>query len=119
MKFNKLLKEARRSQQKTLREVATNAGVTIGYISDMENGRRISTVDVIYKIEEYLKVSDGRLVEAARKEKDFDVPSEAKELFWQRPELSMALLRASQDYSEEYINKLLKNLTSRRAKKGR
>lgn len=110
MKFGKLLKEARKRHQKTLREVAANAGITISYVSDMENGRRIASVDVIQKIEAYLKVKDGSLVAAARKEKDFDVPIEAKALFWKRPELNMALLRASQDFSEEHINKLIKSL---------
>jgi transcriptional regulator with XRE-family HTH domain len=112
MKFGKRLKEARKHHQKTLREVAANAGITISYVSDMENGRRIASVDVIQKIEAYLEVKDGSLVAAARKEKDFDVPSEAKALFWKRPELNMALLRASQDYSEEHINKLIKTLVN-------
>ncbi len=113
MKFGKLLKKARKAKEMTVWEVAAHAGITISYVSDMENGRRIASVDIIRKIEEYLKVKDGSLVATARKEKDFDVPSEAKALFWKRPELNMALLRASQDYSEEHINKLIQSLVNK------
>ncbi len=111
MKFGQLLKKARVREQKTLREVAINAGLSVSYVSDMEHGRRKpSSIDAVMKIEQFLNVTDGSLVKAAQKEKDFDVPSDAKEIYWQRPELSLALLRASTDLSEDEINELIEKM---------
>ncbi len=119
MKFGQLLKKARVREQKTLREVAINAGLSVSYVSDMEHGRRKpSSVDAVMKIERFLNVTDGSLLRAAQREKDFDVPSDAKEIYWQRPELSLALLRASTDLSEEEINELIEKIGKKSRKRG-
>jgi transcriptional regulator with XRE-family HTH domain len=109
MRFGQLLKKARKSQTKTMREVASEAGLSVGYISDIEHGRRKPpAVEVVRKIERYLKVTNGTLVKAAGKE--WDLPTEAKTILMKRPELSMALLRASENLSEDDLTKLIREL---------
>lgn len=112
MKFGQLLKKTRTGEKKTLREVAAASGLSISLVSDIEHGRRsVSSLEVVGKIEKFLNVTDGSLAKAAQKEKSFDVPPGAKELFWKRgPELSMALLRASTELSEEAIHKLIADM---------
>lgn len=108
IKFQEVLKQARKSKKKTLREVYEDTKISVSYLSDMEQGRRIPTdLELIQKIEVSLNIGEGELVKAAKREKDMDVPSDAKEIFWQRPVTMLALLRASQDYTEEQINDFL------------
>lgn len=66
MDFGQLLKEARKNKRATLREVAEAGGVSIGYISDIEHGRRRAPgMDASRAIERYLEIQDGSLVKAA------------------------------------------------------
>lgn len=112
MNFGQLLKEARKKSEKTLKEVSQVAGLSLGYISDIEQGRRKApALDVVKKIEEYLGITDGALARAAQSEKS--TQTEVRTIFRKRPELSMQLLRASEFYTEEelteMINEMMKN----------
>lgn len=112
MGFGQLLKAARKQSEKTLKEVSQIAGLSLGYISDIEQGRRKApALDAVKRIEEYLGITDGALAKAAQSEKS--TQTEVRTIFRKRPELSMQLLRASEFYDEEeltdMINTMMKN----------
>jgi transcriptional regulator with XRE-family HTH domain len=112
MNFGQLLKEARKKSERTLKEVGQAAGLSISYVSDVEQRRRKPPgEEVIKKIETFLGITDGSLLKVAQSENDLQV--EVKTIFRKRPELNMQLLRASDFYSEkeltEMINEMIKN----------
>jgi len=113
MNFGQLLKEARKKSEKTLKEVSQAAGLSLGYISDIEQGRRKApALETVRKIEAYLKITDGRLVKAA--ELEMDLQAEAKTIFRKRPELNMQLLRASDLYSEEELTAMITDMIEKK-----
>ena len=112
MTFGQLLKQARKSQMKTLREVAEEAGLSLSYISDIEHGRRRPPdLEIVKQIEKFLNVEDALLVKAAKRRSN--LPTEARKIFMQRPELNFALLRASENLSEDAITRLINQITKR------
>ena len=65
-KFAALLKRERRTARRTLRELAEAAGKSIGYLSDVEQGRKLPPPRaVVTKIEKELGIQDGRLIKLA------------------------------------------------------
>lgn len=113
--FGQMLKEARKRKEKTLKEVSQVAGLSLSYISDMEQGRKKApAVDVVKKIEKFLDVADGSLVKAANA--DGNLRQEVRTIFQKRPELNTALLRVAQDCSEDEINELINEMLKRKAK---
>lgn len=113
MNFGQLLKEARKKSEKTLKEVSQVAGLSLGYISDIEQGRRKApALETVRKVEAYLGVTDGRLVRAAQSE--MDLQTEAKTIFRRRPELNMQLLRASDMYSEEELTAMITEMLEKK-----
>jgi transcriptional regulator with XRE-family HTH domain len=68
--FAELFKEARLRAEITYRQIGAHCGKTIGYLCDVEKKRRgAPSLDVAMKIEECLFITDGRLVEAAKRER--------------------------------------------------
>ena len=66
--FAALLKNERRTARRTLRELAEAAGKSIGYLSDVEQGRKPPPpVAVVIKIEKELGIRDGRLIKWLKK----------------------------------------------------
>ena len=64
--FAALFKNERRIARRTLRELAEAAGKSIGYLSDVEQGRKLPpSPAVVTKIEKELGIQDGRLVKLA------------------------------------------------------
>ena len=64
--FAALFKNERRTARRTLRELAEAAGKSIGYLSDVEQGRKLPpSPAVVTKIEKELGIQDGRLVKLA------------------------------------------------------
>jgi transcriptional regulator with XRE-family HTH domain len=115
MKFGQTLKEARKRKEKTLKEVGMAAGLSLSYVSDIEQGRRKAPAeDVVRKIETFLEITDGSLVKAAQAEAN--IRSEVRTLLRKRPELNMSLLRAADDCTEEEINELIDEMLKRRGK---
>lgn len=115
MKFGQTLKEARKRKEKTLKEVGKAAGLSLSYVSDIEQGRRKAPAeDVVRKIEEFLEINDGSLIKAAQAEAN--IRSEVRTLLRKRPELNMSLLRAADDCTEEEINELIDEMLKRRGK---
>jgi transcriptional regulator with XRE-family HTH domain len=115
MNFGQTLKEARKKKEKTLKEVGKAAGLSLSYVSDIEQGRRKAPgEDVVRKIEAFLDITDGSLLKAAQLESNLQ--SEVRTLFRKRPELNMSLLRAADDCSEDEINDLIDEMLKRRGK---
>jgi transcriptional regulator with XRE-family HTH domain len=116
MSFGRLLKEARKRSEKTLKEVGQAAGLSLSYVSDLEQRRRKApATDVIVKIEKFLGITDGSLQKAAKRENDLQV--EAKTIFRKRPELNMQLLRASDHYTEEELTSMINEMLEKKGKR--
>jgi len=116
MYFGQLLKEARKKSEKTLKEVSQVAGLSLSYVSDIEQRRRKApAAEIVKKIEAFLGITDGTLVKAAQSEMDFT--SEARDIFRRRPELNMQLLRASDHFSEEELTKMINDMLESKGSK--
>ena len=64
--FATRLKKERRKARRTLREVAEATGKSIGYMSDVEQGRKLPPPPpVVTKIEKELGIMDGQLMRLA------------------------------------------------------
>ena len=105
--FGKALKKARVSRKATLREVGDYISKTIGYLCDIEHDRkRPPDLDTVTKIEDFLSINDGHLLNLARK-----IRSSVKPTWTQRlkrnPEMSTVLLRADQ-LPDDKKNKAIK-----------
>jgi len=116
MSFGQLLKEARKKAEKTLKEVGQATGLSLSYISDLEQRRRKApAVEVVRKIEAFLGIKDGSLMKAAKAESDLQI--EARDIFRRRPELNMQLLRASDYYSEEELTAMITEMLEKKGNK--
>ena len=111
--FGNVLKKARKAQKATLRELGDAIEKSISYISDIEHDRkRPPDLDTVSKIEDFLKIEDGSLLNLAR-----TIRNTAKQTMTQRlkmnPKLSTVLLRADnlpEDKKDHAMNKLLEAL---------
>jgi len=113
MNFGQLLKEARKRSGKTLKEVGQAAGISLSYVSDLEQRRRKAPAEeVIWKIENFLGITNGSLRKAARDENDLQI--EVRTIFRKRPELNMQLLRASDYYSEEELTVMINEMLTKK-----
>ncbi len=116
MNFGQMLKAARKKSEKTLKEVSQVAGLSLGYISDIEqNRRKAPALDVVRKIETYLGVTDETLVRAAQSE--MKLQTEATTIFRKRPGLNMQLLRASDLYTEEELTEMINAMIEKKGTK--
>lgn len=107
--FGQLLKDARKRARATLREVAEVGSMSISHVSDIEHGRRRPPdIDRVKEIERFLGVTNRSLSIAARSESA--MPVEAKRIIMKKPEAMMALLRASEDLSEEQLQDLAERI---------
>ena len=112
--FGEALKIARKSKRATLREVSEYIGKSIGYISDIEHNRkRPPDLETVSKIEDFLGIEDGTLLNIAkivRKKVRPPLPQRLK----MNPKLSTVLLRAENlpdDKKDAAMDKLLEALT--------
>jgi transcriptional regulator with XRE-family HTH domain len=113
MSFGGLLKEARKKQEKTLKEVSQVAGLSLSYISDMEQERRKApSLDVVKKIEAFLGITNGALAKAAQAE--MNMQTEVRTIFRKRPELNMQLLRAADYCSEEELTEMINDMLKKK-----
>ena len=65
--FAAALKNERRTARRTLRELAEASDRSIGYLSDVEQGRKLPPPpEVVCRIEQKLGIEDGRLSQLAR-----------------------------------------------------
>jgi transcriptional regulator with XRE-family HTH domain len=70
MTFAHQLKASRKAQGMTLRQLGEKIGRSIGYLSDVECGRRQPPkLDLVEKIEDVLSIGDSSLLLAAQRER--------------------------------------------------
>lgn len=62
-----IIREARIEKRLRLRELAKAAGIAASYLSDIENDRRIPSVDVLRKLAEVLTLDFDELMAQAGK----------------------------------------------------
>lgn len=75
--FSELFREAKFEAQITFRQIKAKTGLSIGYLSDVMQGRkRPPDLEIIKQIEEILGVNDSRLTNAAQKERKNNSPEE-------------------------------------------
>lgn len=111
--FGEALKQARVAKRRTLREVADYIGVSVGYISDVEQGRRgAPELEKVRRIQECLEITDDSLVLLASRLRT-KVPTEITQRIQRRPRLEEFLTRAD-DLSDEDLESVLTEITARR-----
>lgn len=71
-KIGKTIKEVRKAQKLSLREVAKKSGVTAGLLSKIENFRTIPSLPVLNSVAEALEVSLVELVKPLSENESFD-----------------------------------------------
>ena len=107
--FAALLKNERRTARRTLRELAEAAGKSIGYLSDVEQGRKLPPpVAVVTKIEKELGIRDGRLIKLAEEVRSLRPTELVKMIKNSSPAMTQmvgALMRAD-GLSEEDLDEL-------------
>ncbi len=105
--FGDALKEARKAQRLTLRKISETIGLSIGYISDIEQGRRLPpSADIIDNLERLLKTSKGSLKALANEAKKIAPKSMAQRIA-SAPKLSEVLMRADADLTEDQFKELM------------
>lgn len=107
--FAARLKKERRAARRTLRELAEAAGKSIGYLSDVEQGRKLPpSPAVVTKIERELGIQDGRLVKLAEEVRRLRPTELMKMITSSRPAVTQMIgefLRAD-DLSDEDLDEL-------------
>lgn len=100
------LKEARKRAGMTLREVAEATGVSIGFISDIEHGRKKTSREILERMQLVLGVTDNSLVKAGQDATD--LKEKMKFLYETLPQTSFALARlAETGLSDDELLKML------------
>lgn len=108
--FGIALKEARIEVKKTLRDVAAYIKLSIGYLSDIEQGRKSPPdLETVRKLQNFLRVSDDKLLKLALEERT-KMPSEVVHQIQNRPRLSELFFRAK-DLSDEELEDLINQAT--------
>ncbi len=104
--FGTVLKEARISAKKKLREVADHIKLSISYISDIEQGRKHPPdLETVYKLQEFLLVKNNKLITIATTEKT-KRPTEVVQKIQNRDGLRQLFFR-TKDFSDEQLIELL------------
>jgi transcriptional regulator with XRE-family HTH domain len=107
--FGDAFRQARVAKKITIREVANYIKKSIGYVSDIEHNRKLPPdLDSVRKIEEFLNLKEGSLVEIALRIKK-RAPSSLAQRIRARPVLSEVLLRA-ENLSDEEIKGILSEM---------
>ena len=104
--FGKTMKEARLRAKKTLREVGDYVGLSVGYISDIEQGRKSAPdLETVRKLQEFLRVENDALVVLASEART-QRPTEIVQHLQNRPKLSELFMRA-RNLSDERLEELI------------
>jgi transcriptional regulator with XRE-family HTH domain len=110
--FGKALKQARVSAKKTLREVGDFVGLSVGYMSDIEQGRKgAPDLETVRKLQDFLRVADDALI-ALASEARTKRPTEIVQHIQNRPRLSELFLRAK-NLSDEELEELIDQASKR------
>ncbi len=107
--FGIALKEARKEAQKKLRETAKAVDLSVGYISDIEQGRKgAPDVLVVQKLQEFLGITDNRLIRLADSERT-KMPTQMIQSLQSKPKLNHLFFRLK-DMSDEDLEKFINHL---------
>ena len=108
-KFAEAFKKARLSSGKKFRELKELTQMSIGYLSDIENGRRNPPeIAVVERIENFFGITDRHLVKLAKKER-VESSEDVGYLIQGRPQLQELLLRAD-GLPDEQLTELLERV---------
>ncbi|MEW6667627.1 MAG: helix-turn-helix transcriptional regulator [Thermodesulfobacteriota bacterium] len=117
--FGEALRKARKARKVTLRHISQHVGKSIGYLSDVERGRkRPPNLDTVGKLEEILQVRDQTLVRLAAKLRQ-RIPEEVMQKLRMTPRLSEALLRADKDLTDDEFEEVLSHIRKMKQKRGK
>lgn len=106
-KFSMAFKKARINSGRTFRDMAKEVGKSIGYLSDIDSGRKHPPERLlVLKLERFLGVTDGHLVRLADEHR-INVPNNLKHIVSEKPQLgefllmSQTLLREDDSFSSQ------------------
>jgi len=107
MRFGQSLARARRAKRITLRKLAKLVGLSPSFLSELELGRRLppKNKEKIRDLALVLNLDEDDLVEAAEKERIKRSPQFFEKLFNADQDLAWGLYRASEDASEEELQR--------------
>lgn len=115
-KFAIAFKKARLESEKTFRQIKEHIGLSIGYLSDIENGKRNPPeISIVIEIEKFFGVDDNHLVNLAKKER-LSNPIAIGNLMKSQPKLQEVLFRLDSLPNEEQevkIDEILEELRKR------
>lgn len=115
-KFAVAFRKARLNSDKTFREIADYIGKSIGYLSDIENGRKNPPETyVVRKIEEFFGINDGHLSKLANEVRS-TLPTNLNSLVRAKPQLGELLLRGDEMMPDE-LDELIRELIEKARKK--
>lgn len=104
--FGEALKDARLKAEKTLRETGIHVGLSVGYMSDIEQGRKSAPdLETVRKLQDFLRVKGDKLVVLASEART-KRPTEIVQHIQNRPRLSDLLARA-RNLSDEQLEELI------------
>lgn len=110
--FGEALKVARIKAKKTLRETGTHVGFSVGYMSDIEQGRKgAPDLETARKLQDFLRVDGDTLVILASEART-KRPTEIVHHIQNRPRLSELLARA-RNLSDEQLEELITRASQR------
>ena len=103
--FSRAWKQARLSANKTLRDVGKHLGLSVGYISDIEQGRRgAPDLETVRKYQAFIRITDNSLVMLASRLRT-KIPPEILSKVQMKP-LGAEMLYRLADMSDEEFEKL-------------
>ncbi len=109
-KFAIAFRKARLNSDKTFRQIKEHIGLSIGYLSDIENGKRNPPdISVVKQVEDFFGITDNHLVILAKKERITN-PTAIGHLINSRPEYTpkiQEVLFRIDALSDEKINEKL------------
>lgn len=104
--FGEALKEARIKARKRLRETGDYVNLSIGYLSDIEQGRKSPPdLEIVRKLQDFLRVDGDKLVILASEARTRR-PAEVVQQIQKRPRLSVLFMRAK-NLSDEELERLI------------
>ena len=121
--FAKKFRQIRVDQEITLREISSETGKSIAYLSDVEHGRRMPPSDeIVTSIEKVFGITDGGLLKLAKSVKE--APKDFTYLMRNNPavaNLAQSLMRIDNELDEDevqqIINEMQNTLSKREGKK--
>lgn len=126
MKISNKLRSLRKECNLTLKELSAKSGISVSFISDIENGRRNPSIDTLTVLAKALNVSvniffdDNRAtineskVQYSENEAEFKTPQEAMKFILEQPAIAayggFDINKMSDEEIMDFANELLRQL---------